>query len=165
MGSLNSVTLIGNLGQDPDIKMTQSNQQVVNLSVATSRSWKDKATGEWQENTTWHRVVCWGYAADKAAKFRRGKQVCVTGEIQSRKYTGQDGIERTMFEIKAENVFMTGRKGEGKPAGVGDSGHFEPPQMEPGPGYDSGQPDNYRHPAASPSAKPAPAEMEDDLPF
>ena len=80
MAGVNKVIIIGNLGRDPEIKYTQSNVPVANFSVATSESWKDKNTGEWQEKTEWHRIVAWRHLAERAEKYlSKGKQVYIEG--------------------------------------------------------------------------------------
>ena len=129
MASVNKVLIIGNLGRDPEIKYTQSSVPVANFSVATSESWKDKQTGEWQEKTEWHRIVAWRHLAERVEKyFRKGKQVYIEGRIETRKWTGQDGKDNYTTEIIANQLMTLGRDEEkGKPAGVGESGHFEPP--------------------------------------
>ena len=142
MGGINHIFIVGNLGRDPEIRYTKDNKPVANFSVAASESWKDKQ-GEWVERTEWFRVVAFGYTAEKVERtFAKGKQVLVEGKMQTRKWTDKDGNEQTTTEIVADRVMALGRKEEGgKPAGVGDSGHFEAPQM------------------------PAVQEEEDDLPF
>ena len=129
MSGVNKVFIVGNIGRDPEIKYTQNNVPVANFSVATSESWKDKNTGEWQEKTEWHRIVAWRHLAERVEKyFRKGKQVYVEGKLETRKWTDKDGNDRYTTEIVAVNLFTTGRDEEkGKPAGVGNSGHFEPP--------------------------------------
>jgi len=109
MASHNAITLIGNIGRTPEVKHTQSNVAVVNFSLATTDSWKDKTTGEWQEKTQWHRIVCWDRAAEQAAKLEKGQQVCVLGSLEYRKYTGKDGAEKEVAEIKATRVMKMGR--------------------------------------------------------
>ena len=130
MGGINHIFIVGNLGRDPEIRYTKDNKPVANFSVAASESWKDKQ-GEWQERTEWFRVVAFGYTAEKVERtFAKGKQVLVEGKMQTRKWTDKDGNEQTTTEIVADRVMALGRKEEGgKPAGVGDSGHFEAPQM------------------------------------
>ena len=131
MSSVNKALLIGNLGRDAEIKYTQNNVPVANFSVATSESWKDKQTDEWQEKTEWHRVVAWRHLAERAEKyFKKGVQVYVEGTIETRKWTDKDGNDKYTTEIMAKQAFTLGRSEEGgKPAGVGDSGHFEPPAV------------------------------------
>ena len=87
MPSKNLVVLIGNVGADPEIKYTQSNVPVANFNVATSESWKDKNSGEWQEKTEWHRIVAWRHLAEKAERtIKKGDQVCIEGKITHRSY-------------------------------------------------------------------------------
>jgi single-strand DNA-binding protein len=98
---LNQVTLIGNAGNDPEVRTLESGQKVARFSLATSKSHKDKE-GNWQTNTQWHTVVCWGYLAERAEeKVKKGRPVFVSGEINYRKYKDKDGIERTAVEIQA----------------------------------------------------------------
>ena len=156
MAGVNKVTIIGNLGRDPEIKYTQSNVPVANLSVATTESWKDKQSGEWQEKTEWHRVVAWRYLAERAEKYlRKGKQVYIEGKLETRKWTDKEGNDRYTTEIVARELMLLGRKdeGEGYSGGGGgggkakDSGNFNPPPMD------------------KPADGGAAQEEDDDLPF
>jgi single-strand DNA-binding protein len=104
-GSLNKVTLIGNLGKDPEVRSTQNGNKVCNLTVATSESWKDKSTGEKKEQTEWHRVVIWnenliGVVEKYATK---GMKVYVEGKLQTKKYTDKDGVEKYTTEVVLNN--------------------------------------------------------------
>ena len=111
MASLNRVHLIGNLGQDPEIRYATSGDAVVNLNLATTSKWKDKATGGMKEETEWHRVSIFGKAAEVAGQYlKKGSAVYVEGKIKSKKYTDKQGIERTAFEITCENFQMLGGK-------------------------------------------------------
>jgi single-strand DNA-binding protein len=118
MASLNRVHLIGNLGQDPEVRYASSGDAVVNLNLATTSKWKDKATGGMKEETEWHRVSIFGKAAEVAGQYlKKGSAVYVEGKIKSKKYTDKQGIERTAFEITCENFQMLGGKTSGdKPA-------------------------------------------------
>lgn len=100
-GSVNKVILIGNLGRDPETRTTQGGQKIVNLTVATSESWKDRATGEKKEQTEWHRLVIFNERlADVADRFlKKGDKVYVEGKLQTRKWTDQSGQERYTTEI------------------------------------------------------------------
>ena len=133
MAGVNKVFLVGNVCAEPDIKMTQQNAPVANFTVATNESWKDRATGEWQEKTEFHRVVAWRHLAERAEKYvTKGAQVYIEGKNETRKWTGKDGNDRYTTEVIARDMFVTGRKGEhGKPAGVGDDGHFFKPPPVP----------------------------------
>lgn len=99
--SLNQVQLIGNLGQDPECRRTQSGALVVNLSVATSEVWRDKQSGEKQERTEWHRVTIFNEHAAKFAEqyLKKGQRVFVQGQLQTRKWTDQSNIERYTTEV------------------------------------------------------------------
>ncbi|MHA1113782.1 MAG: single-stranded DNA-binding protein, partial [Alphaproteobacteria bacterium] len=100
-GSINKVILIGNLGRDPEIRSLNDGNKVANLSLATSESWKDKASGERRERTEWHRVVIFNERLiDVAERFlRKGSKIYIEGQIQTRKWTDQQGQERSTTEI------------------------------------------------------------------
>lgn len=100
-GSLNKVMIIGNLGRDPEIRMTQDGGKLANFTVATSEIWKDKNTGERVERTEWHRVVVFSeHIAEIAEKYlRKGSKVYVEGQLQTRKWTDQQGVERYTTEV------------------------------------------------------------------
>lgn len=117
MPSLNKVTIIGHLGRDPEIKHMQNNTAVANFSVATSESWKDKSSGEWQEKTEWHRVVAWRQAADKVERLnlRKGSLVYVEGKLETRKYTDQNGVEKYSTEIVANWIMGLDKKEKAEP--------------------------------------------------
>lgn len=103
---VNKVILVGNLGQDPEIRYTPSGAAVANLTLATSENWRDKATGEQKEVTEWHRVVLFGKLAEIAGEYlRKGSQIYVEGQLKTRKWTDQQGVERYTTEV---NVGMTG---------------------------------------------------------
>ncbi len=96
---INKVILVGNLGQDPELKYTQSGIAVATLSVATNRSWKDK-DDNWQEETEWHRVIVWAQAAERCSNtFSKGNKVYVEGRLQTRKWQDQNGNDRYTTEI------------------------------------------------------------------
>ena len=100
-GYLNKVQLIGNLGRDPEVRNTQSGTAIVHLSIATSETWKDKQSGERKEKTEWHRVVIFNEGLGKVAHqyLRKGSKVYIEGQLQTRKWTGQDGVEKYSTEI------------------------------------------------------------------
>jgi len=100
-GSVNKVILVGNLGKDPEVRTTQEGQKIVNLTLATSETWNDRASGERKERTEWHRVVIFNdRIADVAERFlRKGRKVYVEGALQTRKWTDQSGQERYTTEI------------------------------------------------------------------
>jgi single-strand DNA-binding protein len=130
-GSVNKVILVGNLGKDPDVRRLQSGDPVVNLSVATSESWRDKASGERKEKTEWHRVVIFNKnLAEVAEKYlRKGSKVYIEGSLQTRKWTDKDGNDKYSTEVVLQNfrgeLTMLDSKGEGGAgramAGAGDA--------------------------------------------
>ena len=112
MSSLNKAMIIGRLGQDPEVRYTQSNTAVANLSVATSERYKD-STGEWKENTEWHRVVAWGRLAEICQEYlTKGSQVYIEGPIQTRQWEDREGQTRYTTEIKALTLTMLDSKGD-----------------------------------------------------
>jgi single-strand DNA-binding protein len=128
-GSINKVILVGNLGKDPEVRRTTSGDPVVNLSIATSESWRDKASGERKEKTEWHRVVIFNKnLADVAEKYlRKGSKVYVEGQLQTRKWTDKDGAERYSTEVVLQNfrgelTMLDGRNGGGEGGGSGGFG-------------------------------------------
>jgi single-strand DNA-binding protein len=141
-GSVNKVILIGNLGADPDVRRTQDGRPIVNLSVATSESWRDKATGERRERTEWHRVVIFNENICKVAEqyLKKGSKVYLEGQLQTRKYTDQQGVEKYSTEVvlqpfRSELTMLDGRPAEGGGRGSGDdqfgqSGPMERPRQE-----------------------------------
>ena len=117
-GSVNKVILVGNLGRDPEVRRLTSGDPVVNLSVATSESWRDKASGERKERTEWHRVVIFNENLAKVAEqyLRKGSKVYLEGALQTRKWTDKDGAEKYSTEVVLQNfngtlVMLDGRSG------------------------------------------------------
>jgi single-strand DNA-binding protein len=100
-GSLNKVSLLGNVGKDPEIRNTQSGDKIGNLTLATSESWTDKASGEKKERTEWHRVVCFNDGLNGVIEkyVKKGSKIYVEGALQTRKWTDKDGIERYSTEV------------------------------------------------------------------
>ena len=100
-GSVNKVILVGNLGKDPEVRRMQDGRPVVNLSVATSESWRDKATGERKEKTEWHRVVIFNEGLAKIAEqyLKKGSKIYLEGQLQTRKWTDQQGVDKYSTEV------------------------------------------------------------------
>ena len=116
MSSLNKSMIIGNLGQDPEVRATQNGTPVANLSVATTEKYKDKQ-GELQERTEWHRVVAWGRLAEICRDYlKKGSKVYFEGQLQTNKWQDNDGNDRYTTEIKALNMVMLDSKGESNQA-------------------------------------------------
>ncbi|HEX2651308.1 MAG TPA: single-stranded DNA-binding protein [Burkholderiales bacterium] len=155
MASVNKVIIVGNLGRDPETRYLPSGEAVTNISVATTDTWKDKATGEKKEATEWHRVSFFGKLAEIAGEYlKKGSQVYVEGSLRTRKYQDKEtGKDRYSTEIRADRMQMLGsRAGAGEPReGVRE------PMAPKGEG------------AAKPAAAKKPAgkfdDMEDDIPF
>ena len=106
--SVNKVILVGRLGRDPEVRYLPNGEAVANFGVATSEQWKDR-NGERQERTEWHNVTLYRRLAEIAGQYlKKGSQVYIEGRIQSRKYTGKDGVERTAYEIIASEMKMMG---------------------------------------------------------
>ncbi len=129
-GSMNKVILIGNLGRDPELKMTAQGTPVARFSLATTETWKN-AQGDKQSKTEWHNVVIWGKQAETAERYlRKGKQVMIEGKIQYREYTDQAGVKKTACDIRCENFVMLGRADEG-PRNEGHGYGSRPQASEP----------------------------------
>ena len=125
-GSVNKVILVGNLGKDPEVRRMQSGEPVVNLSIATSETWRDKASGERKEKTEWHRVVIFNKnLADVAEKYlKKGAKVYVEGQLQTRKWTDKDGAEKYSTEVVLQNFRGELTMLDGKSGGEGGGGSF-----------------------------------------
>ena len=174
---VNKVILVGNLGNDPDVKYTQSGMAVTRISLATTSVRKDR-DGNNQERTEWHRVVFFGKLGEIAGEYlRKGSQVYVEGEIRYDKFTGQDGVEKYTTDIVANEMQMLGGSGEGG-GGGGGYGGGERPQRQSAPrpqggGYGNqdqggggyGQRPQRQAPAQQPAPPPMDDFADDDIPF
>jgi single-strand DNA-binding protein len=118
-GSVNKVILVGNLGKDPEVRHTQDGKPIVNLSLATTESWRDKGSGERKEKTEWHRVVIFNEGIAKVAEqyLKKGSSVYIEGQLQTRKWTDKDGAEKYSTEIVLQNYGGTLTMLGGKPGG------------------------------------------------
>ena len=135
-GSVNKVILVGNLGKDPEIRRTQDGRPIASLSVATSETWRDKATGERKEKTEWHRVVIFSEGLAKVAEqyLKKGAKVYIEGQLQTRKWTDQSGAEKYTTEVVLQGfnsnlTMLDGRGGSssfGADEGGGDFGSIGP---------------------------------------
>lgn len=174
---INKVILVGNLGQDPEVRYMPNGGAVANITLATSESWRDKATGEQKEKTEWHRVVLFGKLAEVAGEYlRKGSQVYIEGSLQTRKWTDQAGVEKYTTEVVV-NVggsmqMLGGRQGGGAPAGGGQasggqSSWGQPQQPQGGNQFSGGQqarPAQSSAPAATSGNEPT-MDFDDDIPF
>lgn len=117
---VNKVILIGNLGNDPEVKYTASGSAITNITVATSESWKDKQSGEKKEATEWHKVSFFGRLAEIAGEYlKKGSKVYVEGSLRTRKWQDQQGVERYTTEIVAEEMQMLDGRGDSQPKANG----------------------------------------------
>src|ERR1700677_2251457 len=112
MGSVNKVILVGNLGRDAETKFTPSGASVTNFSLATTRRWKDQASGEWKEQTDWHRVKYWR-AENVASYLLKGKQVYVEGRLETRSYDDKDGKKVYTTEVVCDHLVLLGGRQDG----------------------------------------------------
>ena len=172
MASINKVILIGNLGRDPEVRYTPNGNAICNISVATTRNWKDKTSGDKVEETEWHRVVFYDRLAEVAGEYlKKGRPVYVEGRLKTRKWQDKDGKDVYTTEVIADNMqLLGGREGMGGGDAGGDSGYD---QGGGGRGESRAAPAARSAPPASRPAptKPAPKsstgfdDMDDDIPF
>jgi len=157
MASVNKVILIGNLGRDPEVRYAPSGSAICNVTIATSRQWKDKTSGERQEETEWHRVVFYDRLAEIAGEYlKKGRPVYVEGRLKTRKWTDKDGVEKYTTEIVADQMQLLGsREGMGEGGGEGGGGGMRSaPASRPA--------------ASKPAAQKSSTgfdDMDDDIPF
>ena len=166
-GSVNKVILVGNVGRDPEIRSTQDGMKIVNLSIATSERWKDRNSGEQRERTEWHRVVIFNEALARVAEdyIRKGTSLYIEGQLQTRKWTDQQGVEKYTTEVVLQRyrgeMTLLGSRGDsggmsndmGGGYGGGASGGF---------GNDSG---GMNQSPASPPPMRDGGVLDDDIPF
>jgi single-strand DNA-binding protein len=164
MASVNKVILIGNLGRDPEVRYAPSGSAICNVTLATSRQWKDKTSGEKQEETEWHRVVFYDRLAEIAGEYlKKGRPVYVEGRLKTRKWTDKDGVEKYTTEIVADQMQLLGsREGMGGGDEGGGGGGYS--RAGGGEGRPAARPSA---PAAKPAAKSSTGfdDMDDDIPF
>ena len=156
-GSVNKVILIGNLGADPEIRTLNSGDRVANLRLATSESWRDRASGEKKERTEWHRVVIFNDNLVKVAEnyLRKGSKVYIEGAIQTRKWTDQSGVEKYSTEVVIQKfkgeLTMLGGRGDGGGASRGGDDDYSSGFSTGGANKPSGPKESY--------------DLNDDIPF
>jgi single-strand DNA-binding protein len=162
---LNKVTLIGNLGADPEVRYMPSGDAITNIRLATTRRWKDRQTGERKEETEWHRVVFFAGLAKIAGEYlKKGSQVYVEGRIRTQKWQGQDGQERYTTEIIADEMHMLGSRSGGTASFSSEQpGEYsaQPPRSS-GP---SSRPTPQTNPGSMPPPPPDYDDFDDDIPF
>lgn len=147
---INKVILVGNLGNDPEVRYANNGSAIANISIATSESWKDKNTGEQQEKTEWHRVVMFNRLGEIAGEYlKKGSQVYIEGKLQTRKWQDKSGQDRYTTEIVANEMQMLGGRGG---SDMGSGGGYQAPQSAP-------------QQAAKPAAPQPSNDFDDDIPF
>jgi len=161
-GSINKVTLIGNLGKDPEVRHTQDGAPIVTLAIATSDSWKDKATGEKREKTEWHRVVIFNEHLCKVAEnyLKKGSKIYIEGSLQTRKWTDNAGVEKYSTEVVLQRYNGELTMLDGRGDGGGDTGGYN---------QDGGSSSNYNQTSSGGGGGSAPASekpgFDDEIPF
>ena len=158
MASINKVILIGNLGRDPEVRYTPNGAAICNVTIATSRNWKDKNSGEKMEETEWHRVVFFDRLAEIAGEYlKKGRPVYVEGRLKTRKWTDKDGVEKYTTEIMADNMqLLGGREGGGGDEGGGGGGGYSRGAQGGGGGGGAERGERPERPERSaPAARPA----------
>ncbi len=168
MASVNKVIIVGNLGKDPEVRYMPSGSAICTVTVATSRQWKDKTSGEKQEETEWHRITFFERMAEIAGEYlKKGSSVYVEGRLKTRKYTDKDGVEKYSTEIVASDMQLLGSRNGGA-GGMDAGGDMGGAESRPQRGAPAARP------ASAPAARPAQAasksssgfdDMDDDIPF
>ena len=154
--SVNKVILVGRLGRDPETRYMPNGDAITNFSLATDEQWRDR-NGERQTRTEWHNVSLYGKLGEIASQYlRKGSQVFIEGKIQSRKYTGKDGIERTAYDIIGSEMKMLGNRNDGSDSG---NNNAAPPTSNPPPEAPRRQP-----PQQTPTTPPI-DDIDDSIPF
>jgi single-strand DNA-binding protein len=157
MGSVNKVILVGNLGRDAELRYTPGGAAVATLNLATTEVWNDKASGQKQEKTEWHRVVLWGKSAESLSEYlTKGKQIYVEGRLQTRKWQDKDGNDKYTTEIRGDRIVLLGGGGGG--GGMG-GGSRSPQRATVGAGAAGGGGDH------EPMGEPINDLTDDDIPF
>ncbi|MFM9915050.1 MAG: single-stranded DNA-binding protein [Rhizobacter sp.] len=179
MASINKVILIGNLGRDPEVRYTPNGNAICNISVATTRNWKDKTSGDKVEETEWHRVVFYDRLAEIAGEYlKKGRPVYVEGRLKTRKWQDKEGKDVYTTEVIADNMqLLGGREGMGGGDAGGDAGYDQGGGSR---GDSRGEGRGEARPASAarsaPASRPAPSkpapksstgfdDMDDDIPF
>ena len=164
---LNKVTLIGNLGADPEVRYMPAGDAVANITLATSMRWKDRQTGERKESTEWHRVVFYRRLAEIAGEYlKKGSQVYVEGHLRTRKWQDQAGLDRYTTEIIADELHMLGSRSGGTASMSGDQAPAGYSASASKPAYQPQQPAQQNNSGAMPPpSPPAYDDFDDDIPF
>ncbi|TBT03893.1 single-stranded DNA-binding protein [Vibrio parahaemolyticus] len=171
---INKVILVGNLGNDPEIRYMPNGGAVANITIATSESWRDKASGEQREKTEWHRVVLFGKLAEVAGEYlRKGSQVYVEGQLQTRKWQDQSGQERYSTEVVVQGfngvMQMLGGRAQGSAPAMGgqqqQQGGWGQPQQPAQQQYNAPQQQQQAPQQSQQQYNEPPMDFDDDIPF
>ena len=158
MGSVNKVILVGNLGRDAELRYTPGGAPVATLNMATTEVWNDKASGQKQEKTEWHRVILWGKSAESLSEYlTKGKQIYVEGRLQTRKWQDKDGHDKYTTEIRGDRIVLLGG------GGGGGTGGGRPQQRAAGAGAGAASGGGGDH--MEPMGEPIVDLTDDDIPF
>lgn len=163
-GSVNKVILVGNLGRDPEIRSMQSGEEIAQLSLATSETWRDKASGERKERTEWHRVVIFNENLVKVAKqfLKKGSKVYIEGSLQTRKWTDKDGAEKYTTEVVLQRFRGELTMLDGRGEGGGSSGGDDYGAGGSSGGFGGGGSGSSRSGGGSPARRD---DLDDEIPF
>ena len=157
---INKVILVGNLGNDPEVRYANNGSAIANLSVATSESWKDKNTGDQVEKTEWHRVVMFNRLGEIAGEYlKKGSKVYIEGKLQTRKWQDQSGQDRYTTEIVANEMQMLDSRGDSNMGGGG----YQAPQQQSAPQQQQSAPQQQQQ--SAPAAPQPSNDFDDDIPF
>ncbi len=169
MASINKVILIGNLGRDPEVRYTPNGAAVCNVSVATTRNWKDKNSGDKMEETEWHRVVFYDRLAEIAGEYlKKGRPVYVEGRLKTRKWQDKEGKDNYTTEIVAEQMQLLGGREGGGGGGYGGGQGGGDDFSQEAPSRPAARPAAPQRPAPAPAAQKSSTgfdDMDDDIPF
>ncbi len=170
MASVNKVIIVGNLGRDPETRYATSGSAICNITVATSRQWKDKTSGEKKEETEWHRVVFYDRLAEIAGEYlKKGRPVYVEGRLKTRKWQDKEGVDRYTTEIVAEEMQLLGSREGGGGGGGGGGGDVEFGSGGGGgaarSGGGAGAGAGAKSSGGGGGAKPKTDDFDDDIPF
>jgi single-strand DNA-binding protein len=157
--SVNKVILLGNLGKDPELRYTPSGQAVARFSLATSDRWRDKNSGEWQDRTEWHTVVCWAKLAETVGQYlTKGSSVYIEGRLQTRSWDDKEGKKHYSTEVVANEMVMVGGRNSGAGASAGASAP-RPAAQTSAPAFDEYGQDSSFSPSSGTEI------TDDDIPF
>ncbi len=180
MAGINKVIIVGNLGQDPEVRYTADGKAITNISVATSDSWTDKNTGQKQERTEWHRIVFFGPIANTAGEYlKKGSKVYIEGKLQTRKWQDKNGQDRWTTEIVVQGFGGTLQMLDSRTGGdtafgqqQGSNQNFQQnqaplQQQAPQQNFQQNQPQQQptQQPQTAPASQPFEEEFDDDIPF